>query len=162
MVGEGFSGFPRGGFTGAYQDANTKLIHLGAHYKDSVMQLLSIARLVSLLESSDHPPAAAVLAVASSLADRSIPLARQEARRWRATLSLKYSMVRDRGFRVEGLESLLESLAKVDERCVLGGSITSEEKSCLIVLDEAGDAIVGMLYIVSELTTRASDLRRPR
>jgi hypothetical protein len=71
-------------------------------------------------------------------------------------------MVRDRGFRVEGLESLLESLAKVDERCVLGGSITSEEKSCLIVLDEAGDAIVGMLYIVSELTTRASDLRRPR
>ncbi len=115
------------------------------------MHTLSVSQLVSLLSGVDHPAAVPVLAMASRRMDEPIPLARQEPRAWSSALELKYSMVRDRGYRVDGLESLVDALAGSEAPHVVGGAIAQGEESCIVVLDEACHHVVGLLHIAPEL-----------
>jgi hypothetical protein len=115
------------------------------------METLSVSAVIALLEGLGDPVAAAVLVIAGDLSDDAIPVARQQARPWSAALGVKYSMVRDRGYRVEGLESLVDALARSEDRYVVGGAFARGEESCLIVLDEARQRVVGLLLIVPEL-----------
>ncbi|WP_236789386.1 hypothetical protein [Amycolatopsis sp. GM8] len=117
----------------------------------TVTDFIAARELASLLATSEDQLVERAAAIASRIEpDKSLRLGRQPAARTAETLRVKYSLARDRGVRVEGLDELVARLSPMGDTPIRACVAESVGEFVLVVVNDDADVVESVLHVNTE------------
>lgn len=102
-----------------------------------------------MLASAEESSARHAAAIASRLdPEAQLRLSRQPAARTAETLRIKYSLARDRGVQVEGLDELVASLVPMGDGWIRACVAEGAGEFAVVVLSDTAEDVEAALYVV--------------